>query len=159
MPAAFGKIHPRWKTPHVSILVQAGISAVILLLSQINETANSAYQVLVDATTIVYFVSLMYMYAAAIKLAYRKDRGANANTVLIPGGKVGVWIASLLGMTVLTGGIVLSLIPPAESTNKFLFVAKLAIGTVLSVLLGLILYFRGARAKAREVPNSSVVRK
>jgi glutamate:GABA antiporter len=151
MPAAFGKIHPRWKTPHVSILVQAGISAVILLLTQINETANSAYQILVDATTIVYFVSLMYMYAAAIKLAYRKDRGANANAVLIPGGKLGVWIASLLGMAVLTGGIILSLIPPAESTNKFLFVAKLLIGTVCSVLLGLILYFRGARAKAREI--------
>ena len=24
LPAAFGKIHPRWKTPYVSILVQAG---------------------------------------------------------------------------------------------------------------------------------------
>ncbi|MGA7626043.1 MAG: amino acid permease, partial [Candidatus Acidiferrales bacterium] len=150
MPSAFGKIHPRWKTPHVAILVQAVVSAVILLLTQINETANSAYQILVDATTIVYFVSLMYMYAAAIKLAYRKDRGANATAVLIPGGKVGVWIASLLGMAVLMGGIMLSLIPPAESMNKFLFVAKLVIGTVVSVLLGLILYFRGARAKARE---------
>jgi hypothetical protein len=65
-----------------------------------------------------------------------------------------VWIASLLGMAVLMGGIVLSLIPPAESTNKFLFVAKLVIGTVCSVLLGLILYYRGARAKAREVSSN-----
>ncbi|MGC1638384.1 MAG: APC family permease [Candidatus Acidiferrales bacterium] len=104
LPAAFGKIHPRWRTPHVAILVQAGVSAVILLLSQINETANSAYQILVDATTIVYFISLIYMYAAAIKLAYRRDRGANANAVLIPGGKLGVWIASLLGSVVVTGG-------------------------------------------------------
>ena len=50
LPAAFGKIHPEWKTPWVSILVQAMISGVILLLSQMNETANSAYQILVDAT-------------------------------------------------------------------------------------------------------------
>ncbi|MFY9801784.1 MAG: APC family permease [Candidatus Acidiferrales bacterium] len=150
LPAAFGKIHPRWRTPHVAILVQAGVSAVILLLSQINETANSAYQILVDATTIVYFISLIYMYAAAIKLAYRRDRGANANAVLIPGGKLGVWIASLLGIVVVTGGIALSLIPPAESVDKFVFVEKLVLGTVLSVLLGLILYYRGARAKARE---------
>ena len=27
LPAAFGKIHPRWKTPYISILVQAGLSA------------------------------------------------------------------------------------------------------------------------------------
>ena len=30
LPAAFGKIHPRWKTPYVSILVQASISGAIL---------------------------------------------------------------------------------------------------------------------------------
>jgi amino acid transporter len=151
LPAAFGRIHPRWKTPHVAILVQAGVSAVILLLIQINETANSAYQILVDATTIVYFISLIYMYAAAIKLAYRKDRGANANAVLIPGGKPGVWIASLLGMLVVMGGIVLSLIPPAESVDKGMFIEKLVLGTVASILLGLILYYRVARAKAREI--------
>ena len=74
LPAAFGKIHPKWKTPYVAILVQAVISAIILLAIQINETANSAYQILVDATTIVYFIAMIYMYAAAIRLAYRKDR-------------------------------------------------------------------------------------
>jgi amino acid transporter len=150
LPAAFGKIHPKWKTPYVAILVQAGISGVILLATQINETANSAYQILVDATTIVYFISLMYMYTAAIRLAYRKDRTTTPGAVLIPGGVVGVWIASLLGIFVVLGGIALSFIPPAESANKFLFVAKLVIGTVVSVLLGLVLYYRGVRAKARD---------
>src|ERR1019366_8051609 len=38
LPAAFGKIHPKWKTPYISILVQAGISGVILLLAQISES-------------------------------------------------------------------------------------------------------------------------
>jgi glutamate:GABA antiporter len=150
LPAAFGKIHPKWKTPYVAILVQAVISGVILLATQINETANSAYQILVDATTIVYFISLMYMYAAAIRLAYRKDRKTTPGAVLIPGGVVGVWIASLLGIFVVLGGIALSFIPPAESANKFLFVAKLIIGTVVSVLLGLVVYYRGVREKARE---------
>ena len=149
MPAAFGKIHPKWRTPYVAILVQAFVSAFVLLVTQINETANSAYQILVDATTIVYFISLIYMYAAAIRLAYRKDRTTTPNAVLIPGGPAGVWIASVLGILVVTAGIVLSFIPPAESENKMLFVAKLVIGTVASVLLGLILYYRGARAKTR----------
>src|SRR5947209_16775758 len=48
LPAAFGKIHPRWKTPWVSILVQAALSGIILLLSQISETTRGAYQGLVD---------------------------------------------------------------------------------------------------------------
>jgi len=155
LPAAFGKIHPKWKTPYVAILVQAVISGAILLVTQINETANSAYQILVDATTIVYFISLMYMYAAAIRLAYRKDRTTTPGAVLIPGGVVGVWIASLLGIFVVLGGIALSFIPPAESANKVLFVAKLVIGTVVSVLLGFAVYYRGVRAKARDAKLSA----
>src|SRR5467141_3524065 len=49
LPSAFGKIHPRWKTPYVSILVQAIVSCAILLISQVNETTRGAYQFLVDA--------------------------------------------------------------------------------------------------------------
>jgi amino acid transporter len=154
LPAAFGKIHPRWKTPYISILVQAVISAIVLLVIQINETANSAYQILVDAATILYFIPFVYMYAAAIKLAYREDRATNPHAVLIPGGLPGVWLAGGLGFAVVAAGIVLSLIPPGESTNKFLFEVKLVAGTLLSVLLGLILYYRGSRQKAARVAPS-----
>ena len=66
-----------------------------------------------------------------------------------------MWIASLLGIFVVLGGIALSFIPPAESANKFLFVAKLIIGTVASVLFGLALYYRGVRAKARDARAAS----
>lgn len=150
MPAAFGRIHSKWKTPWVSILVQAAISGAILLVIQVNETANSAYQILVDAAVILYFIPFLYMYAAVIKLAYRPERAANRNAVLIPGGKLGVWVAGSLGFLVVLGGIALSLVPPGESTNKWLFEGKLIGGTLLAVLLGLALYYRGAREKARE---------
>jgi glutamate:GABA antiporter len=150
LPAFFGKIHPKWRTPWVSILVQAGISGVILLVIQVNETANNAYQIFVDAGTILYFIPFLYMYGAVIKLAYRGDRAASRDAALIPGGKTGVWAAGLLGIAVVMFGIVLSFIPPAEETNKWLFEGKLMMGTVGGVLLGLILYWRGARAKSRE---------
>ncbi|HEY8715266.1 MAG TPA: APC family permease [Candidatus Acidoferrum sp.] len=150
LPAAFGKIHPRWKTPWVSILVQAAVSALVLLFSQFNETTRGAYQFLVDAAIILYFIPFLYMYAAAIKLSGRKDRLENKQAVLIPGGKLGVWIASGLGFVVVFGGIILSLIPPGDSSNKLGFELKLIGGTVTSVALGLILYFRGVCTKSRE---------
>jgi amino acid transporter len=150
LPAAFGKIHPRWKTPYISILVQAIISAVVLLLIQVNESANSAYQILVDAAIILYFIPFVYMYAAGIKLAYRADRNENKSAALIPGGIFGVWIAAGLGLLVVAAGIALSFIPPGDSTSKFTFELKLITGTFLSIGFGLALYFRGVRAKARE---------
>ncbi|HEV7966743.1 MAG TPA: APC family permease [Candidatus Acidoferrales bacterium] len=149
LPAAFGKIHPRWKTPYISILVQAGISGVILLVAQINENTRGAYQILVDAATILYFIPFIYMYAAVIKLYARPDRRENRSAVVIPGGIVGVCIAGGLGLLVVGVGIVLSFIPPGDTSSKILFETKLVAGTVLSVLLGLILYYRGARSRAK----------
>jgi len=147
LPAAFGKIHPRWKTPYVSILVQASISGAILLGSQINESTRGAYQFLIDAAIILYFIPFLYMFAAVIKLAGRRDRSENEHAVLVPGGKAGVWICGSLGFVVVLIGIAVSLIPPGDSMNKLGFELKLVAGTAASVLLGLILYWRGARAK------------
>ena len=150
LPKAFGKVHPTWHTPYISILVQGGLSLALLLASNINETTSGAYQILVDAATILYFIPFLYMYAAVIKLAGRSDRTADPHAVLIPGGKFGVWLAGGMGFTVTLGGIALSFVPPGSSSNKYLFTVKLVSGTVISVALGLILYYRGARAKARE---------
>ncbi len=151
LPAAFGKIHPKWKTPWVSILVQAAISAAILLGSQINETTQGAYQKLIDAGIILYFIPFLYMFAAVIKLAYRKDRNENPHAVLVPGGIRGVWICGGLGFAVVLGGILLSLVPPGGTANKAGFEMTLVAGTAGSILVGLILYWRGARAK-RSLP-------
>jgi amino acid transporter len=150
LPEAFGKIHPRWKTPYVSIIVQAVVSGAILLGSQISETTRGAYQFLIDAGIILYFIPFLYMFAAVIKLAGRKDRKENPHAVLVPGGVPGAWIAGGLGFVVVLLGIFVSLVPPGDSSNKLGFELKLVGGTVASVLLGLILYWRGARAKQAE---------
>ncbi len=150
LPAAFGKIHPRWKTPYVSILVQATVSGIVLLLSQINETTRGAYQGLVDVAIILYFIPFLYMYAAAIKLAGRPDRSENPQAVLIPGGKLGVWLTCGIAFAVTFACICFSLIPPGDVTNKFFFEVKVAGASIAAIALGLGLYFRGVRAKARE---------
>ena len=147
LPAAFGKIHPEWKTPYISILVQAGVSGAILLLSQINETTRGAYQFLIDAAIILYFIPFLYMFAAVIKLARRKDRMENEHAVLVPGGLSGVWISGCLGFLVVLIGIAVSLVPPGDSSDKLGFELKLVGGTLASILLGLVLYWRGARSK------------
>jgi glutamate:GABA antiporter len=150
LPAAFGKIHPKWKTPYISILVQAGISGAILLLSQIkSETVQAAYQILIDAAIILYFIPFLYMFAGVLKLAGRKDRAENPHAVLIPGGKIGLWLSGVLGFLVVLIGIFVSLVPPGDTVNKWSFELRLVGGTLMSILLGLVLYWRGARSKTR----------
>jgi hypothetical protein len=42
-------------------------------------------------------------------------------------------------------------IPPGETANKFLFEVKLIGGTGFGLLLGVMLFLRGARTKAHEI--------
>ncbi|HVU45686.1 MAG TPA: APC family permease [Terracidiphilus sp.] len=147
LPRAFGKIHPKWKTPYISILVQAMLSGAILLMSQIkNPGVIAAYQVVVAAAIILYFIPFLYMFAAVIKLAGRKDRNENKHAVLVPGGKAGVWICGSLGFVVVFIGIALSFIPPG-GVDKSIFLIDVIGGTIGSVLIGLFLYWRGARSQ------------
>jgi len=150
LPEAFGRIHPRWKTPYISMLVQAVASAAILFLSQIrNPGIIAAYQVVVDAAIILYFIPFLYMFAAVIKLAKRADRSENPHAVLVPGGKAGVWICGSLGFVVVLLGIALSFIPPSGTDTK-VFLVDVIGGTLGSVLLGLFLYWRGARTQREQ---------
>jgi len=151
LPAAFGKIHPRWRTPYVSIIVQAVVSGLILFLSQINSpSVKTAYQFLIDAAIILYFIPFLYMFAAAIKLVGRRERLENKNAVLIPGGKSGVWIVSILGFVTVLIGIIVSLVPPGDSSDKLGFELRLVGGTLAAIALGLSLYWRGVRQKSGE---------
>lgn len=147
LPAAFGKIHSKWKTPYISILVQAVLSGFILILSQVqSKGVIIGYQLVVSAGIILYFIPFLYMFAAVIKLANRKDRGQNPHAVLVPGGKAGVWICGALGFIVVLLGILLSFFPPGEAAGTS-YELQLTLGTGASVLIGLILYWRGVRSK------------
>ena len=147
LPAAFGKIHPKWKTPYISILVQAVLSGTILVLSQIQQKSILVgYQLVVSAAIILYFIPFLYMFAAVIRLSTRKDRKENPHAVLVPGGVAGVWICGALGFLVVLVGIILSFFPPGETTTAA-FELQLVGGTSVSILIGLFLYLRGARSK------------
>ncbi len=148
LPAAFGKIHPKWKTPWVSILVQAFISAAILLGFGISEKTKTAYGILVNATIILYFLPFLYMYAAIMKLASRPDREKTPNAILIPGGKAGVWIVGVIAFFFTVVAMVVALFPPddiIESHKVVSYEFKLCGSAIVTIFIGLFLYWKARR--------------
>ena len=71
LPAAFGRIHPRWGTPYVSLLVQAVAATLFLLMAQLGESVRAAYQIMVDMMVIVTFIPFMYIFGAGFRFASR----------------------------------------------------------------------------------------
>jgi amino acid transporter len=144
LPAALGKTHPRWGTPHVALITQGVVVTLLMLGSVINSTIEEAYIMLLDMTIILYFVPFLYMFAA-LPILRRKAKGNNAGVNLVPGGDVGVWLIAVLGFSATFLSVVLALMPPEGSANPQLFVAKVGGGCLLFILAGLGFYYRNRR--------------
>ena len=67
--------------------------------------------------------------------------------ILAVAAMTGVWLIAGLGFLVVLVCMAVSMVPPGDSSNKVLFEAKLFIGTLAAIVLGLVLYWRGAREK------------
>lgn len=129
LPDAFGRLHPRWGSPVVALLTQAGISAFFIVLSQGGTTVKGAYDVLVSSTVVITLVPFLFLFSAAIKL------------------RVGALTAasSLIGLVTTAGGIILALFPAADEPNKALAVAKVIGLTVLMLGSGVLVYLIRSR--------------
>ncbi len=139
-PPAFGRVHPRWKTPYVAILTQAVLATVFLLLSVLGRgtTVEKAYIVLLDTMLLVYFVPYLYLFVVYVIVRLREPssaadswwKGKGVGTLV---GAAGL-VLTLLAMTVAT-------IPPGD-TDPWLFRLKVIGGAALFIGLGGFVYWR-----------------
>jgi len=126
LPAAFGRLHPRWRTPYVSLLVQAAFAFVFVFIGQAGTTVRGAYDALVSMAVITNFIPFLYMFASMAKLTGRK---------LLP------WVGFL--MTV--AAIVLACVPSGDDPNKVLAVIKIVGVSAGMVVAGAVIYYLGKR--------------
>jgi amino acid transporter len=153
LPKFFSALHPRWKTPHWSILFQGIIASILTVIAYtwakpgekipIGETAigglttSAAYNILVDMTLIIYLIPFVYLFLSflAIKL---KDRSGEKS--LIPGGRAMVWVLGILGLVSTVIAVILPFVDLIVDFN-WQNMAILVGGTALFLGAGVIVYF------------------
>ncbi len=146
LPPAFGKLHPRWKTPWVALLTQLVLGIIFIFLGQAGTSVRGAYDVLVSMGVITYFIPYLYLFAAMIKL---QREPAGPEVIRIPGGRLMAILVAALGFSTTTLTIALSLIPQPDEPNKPLALLKVVGGCGALLLVGVWLYLAGKhRAKS-----------
>ncbi len=131
LPASFARVHPRWQTPYVALLVQGALATVFVVAGLAGATVRDAYVTLTSTTIILFFVPYLYIFAAYLRL--RRER--TLRTTLVG------WS----GMAAVALSIALSLVPPAVE-QPWVFEAKVVGGTVVFLGVGLVLSRGGVRA-------------
>ncbi|MDE2256772.1 MAG: amino acid permease, partial [Xanthomonadaceae bacterium] len=147
LPPAFARIHPRWNTPYIALLVQAALAAIFILAATQGSTVHVAYLILVDATAILTFLVYLYLFAAAIKL--RRRIAGTPEAIAVPGGAFGSIVANGLGFLTTSGAIALALVPPSDTSDKAGFFLKVIGGTVGFFIAGLVLHWLAKRRAMR----------
>jgi len=146
LPPSFGRLHPRWGTPWVALLVQALIGAVFIFLGQAGTSVKGAYDVLVSMGVITYFIPYLYLFASMFKL---QREPAGSDVIRVPGGKPAAYALSIVGFTTTVFTIALSVLPPPDEPNKPLAVFKIVGGCGALLVIGMWLYWSGKRRAAR----------
>jgi amino acid transporter len=131
LPAAFGRTHPRWGTPYVSLLLQVLAATFFLLIAQLGETVGAAYQIMVDMMVLVSFIPFVYIFGAGFRFASR--------------------VAAICGVAVTLVAMALSALPPPEVASAALFETKVVGGSVFFALLGWML-FRHYESARTQIP-------
>lgn len=146
LPSAFGRVHPKWGTPHVALIVQAGITAFFIVLAELaGEKAEQAYQILVSLGIIAYFIPYLYLFLSLIVL---QREPAGGDVIRVPGGRRGAYLAGALGFLVTGFSIVLACIPGSDVDNKSKFFVSV-FGTIAATLvIGVGIYFLGRVRKS-----------
>ena len=139
LPPVFGKLHPRWKTPWVALVVQSVLGAIFVFLGQAGTSVKGAYDVLVSMGVITYFIPYLYLFAAMFKL---QSEPAGRDVIRVPGGKPVARIVAIIGFATTSLTIALSLLPPPDEPNKPLAVLKVVGLCGLLVLMGVAIFYR-----------------
>lgn len=148
LPPSLGRVHPRWGSPHVALLVQGIIASFFIVVSHLGAGPEEAYLVLVDTTLIVYFIPYLYMFLSLIRLNPGETVLEGSVAPPATGGRqIGNWIWAVLGFLSVSLAIALALIPPSsvpgsDSPGPGLYFVKVIGGTALFVVSALVLYRR-----------------
>jgi amino acid transporter len=143
-PPAFGRIHPKWKTPYVAILVQASLATVFLLVSLLGKgtTVEKAYLIILDTQLLIYFIPYVYLF---ISFMLHRRTPALPDTVRVPGGSVGAAAVGMSGLLVTLFAMGVAIVPPADEMQPLVFELKVVGGALAFILLGAIVYWRAHR--------------
>jgi len=156
LPAAFGRLHPRWGTPHISLLTQSAVTVIFIVLGQAGTTVKGAYEVLVSMMVIIYMIPFLFLFGAAIRLQFGEAARARAGFFRFPGARGMLAALGVVGLLTTLAAIVLSLFPADDEPNKPLAVLKVVGMTVLMAGSGVVVFGmrrrRPGSGPAREAP-------
>ncbi len=149
LPEGLGKLHPRYATPYVALIVHASLSALFLAMSFVGAQVKEAFVTMLDLAVVLQLIPFLYMYAGLIKLAARSEAGGHYS-------KKTVRAAGWCGLLTTVLAVAVAFVPSHQIDSIWLFEIKMVAGTLLFLGVAAFFFFVYSRRKLPQEAASRV---
>jgi glutamate:GABA antiporter len=144
LPRAFGRLHPRYASPHIALLLCGALCALALYMSFAGAGLNEAFLTILDLSVILSLLQYLYMYASVLALVARRgdlELHFSRKTLVLSG---------VTGLCVTLLATACALVPSRQVEHLGLFELKLLGFCGFVIATGVLCFRLNARAPARE---------
>jgi amino acid transporter len=144
MPSWLGKVHPRYATPYAALIVQAVVSAFLVIMNFLGAGVQETFQKLLSLAVVLQLVPFLYMFGALIRFAVRETtpHGQYSRATLFLAGTSGLLTTIL--------GIALVFFPAQQITSLWSYELWMFGGTLFFIGLAAFFFFVYGRLKAAQ---------
>jgi len=156
MPSAMGKVHPRYATPHVALIVQGLVSLLLIVLNfTLSGGVQEAFQKMLSAAVVLQLIPFLYVFAALVKFALR---GSTENARY---GRSTLMFAGTAGLVTTVLAIIVAFFPAKQITSLWRYEFSMFGITLGFIALAVFFFYGYSRLKtpATDFAKSSVVTK
>jgi amino acid transporter len=151
MPPAMGRVHPRYATPHVALIVQGIVSLILIVLNfTLSGGVQEAFQKMLSAAVVLQLIPFLYVFAALLKFAWRGSREGgrySQRTLLFAGGA---------GLVTTTLAIIVAFFPAKQITSLWKYEVTMFGITLGFIALAVFFFFVYGRLKPQAAQVETV---
>jgi len=142
MPAWLGKVHPKYRTPHAALIVQAVVSLILIVINfYASGGVQEAFQTMLSLAVVLQLVPFLYVFAALLKFAFNGDMAGarySRGTLIVSG---------FFGFITTTLGIAMAFFPAKQISSVWRYEAKMFGFTLFFLALAAFFFFVYGRLK------------
>jgi len=144
LPAALGRLHPRFKTPHLAFVAMGFVSTALLVGGALlSNSQSNIFWMTFRVTALCLLLSYLLVFPAFLVL--RKRRPEQPRPYRLPGGPGAAAVAAWVCTLYIFGACVLFFVPSPTSQEPLKESLILGAITLVTVVIGILLVPRGRK--------------
>ena len=146
MPPILGRIHPRYHSPHVALIMFGLLASSIITMSFAGATIQEAYLTLLDLAVALQMISYLYLFASLLRQAF-----GSAPPVYF--GRMNLRLTALVGIAISSLGLATVFFPSRQITSIGLFELKMFLTLGALLVCGATLFRYYSRRRLDPIPK------